>query len=94
MKLKGIQLDLLRQMREEDDTVNDSVKADASELSKTDQSVLAAISSFLSYSYEKLAESCSLSRPTIARAVRTLQEKGFICRIGSNKTGHWEIIKK
>ncbi|MBO4892109.1 MAG: Fic family protein [Prevotella sp.] len=90
------QLDLLRLMRDDDtvnDTVNDTVKVDATALSKTEQTVLAAISSFPDYSYERLAEYCHLSRPTIARTIKTLQSRERIRRIGSDKTGHWEVIK-
>ena len=85
------QLDLLRLMKDDDtvnDTVNDTVKSDVSALSKTEQTVLAAISSFPDYSYEKLAEYCHLSRPTIARTIKTLQSCEYIRRIGSDKTGH------
>ena len=91
------QLDLLRLMRDDDtvnDTVNDTVKSDMSALSKTEQKVLAAIGSFPDYSYEKLAEFCHLSRPTIARTIKTLQSREYICRVGSDKTGHWEVVKK
>ena len=91
------QLDLLRLMRDDDtvnDTVNDTVKVDATALSKTEQTVLEAISSYPDYSYEKLAAFCHLSRPTIARTIKTLQSQAFIRRIGSDKTGHWEIIKE
>lgn len=84
------QLDLLRLMRD-DDTVNDTVKSDVSALSKTEQKVLAAISSFPDYSYEKLAEFCHLSRPTVARTIKTLQSREYIRRIGSDKTGYWEV---
>ena len=90
------QLDLLRLMKDDDtvnDTVNDTVKSDVSALSKTEQTVLAAISSFPDYSYEKLAECCHLSRPTIARTIKTLQSREHIRRIGSDKTGYWEVIK-
>ena len=90
------QLDLLRLMKDDDtvnDTVNDTVKSDVSALSKTEQTVLAAISSFPDYSYEKLAECCHLSRSTIARTIKTLQSREHIRRIGSDKTGYWEVIK-
>ena len=91
------QLDLLRLMRDDDtvnDTVNDTVKSDVSALSKTEQTVLAAISSFPDYSYEKLATYSKLSRPTIARTIKSLQSRELIRRIGSDKTGHWEVIKE
>ena len=88
------QLDLLRLMSDDDtvnDTVNDTVKSGVSALSKTEQTVLTAISSFPDYSYEKLAEYCHFSRPTIARTIKTLQNREYIRRIGSDKTGHWEV---
>lgn len=91
------QLDLLRLMRDDDtvdDTVNDTVKSEVSAFSKTEQTVFAAISSYPYYSYEKLAEYCHLSRPTIARTIKTLQSREYIRRIGSDKTGHWDVIKK
>ena len=91
------QLDLLRLMRDDDtvnDTVNDTVKSEVSAFSKTEQTVFAVISSYPYYSYEKLAEYCHLSRPTIARTITTLQSREYIRRIGSDKTGHWEVIKK
>ena len=93
------QLDLLRLMREEDDTVNDTVNdtvkvADGRSLSKTEQMVLDAIHGHPTYSYEQLASECGVSRPTIARTIKALQTLGRIRRIGSDKTGHWEITEK
>ena len=88
------QLDLLRLMRD-DDTVNDTVKrTNTSLLSKTEQAVLDAISTHPDYSYEQLAATCGVSRPTIARTVKSLQIHGHIRRVGSDKTGHWEVINE
>lgn len=83
------------------DTVNDTLKNIANDtarkgsatLSKAEIKVLVAVSSFPNYSYEVLAAYCQLSRPTIARAIKTLQGRVYIRRIGSDKTGHWEIVK-
>ena len=91
------QLDLLRLMRDESDTVNDTVndtvkRTDTSQLSKTEQAVLDAITTHPDYSYEQLAATCGVSRPTIARTVKTLQVYNRIRRVGSDKTGHWEVI--
>ena len=91
------QLDLLRLMRDESDTVNDTVndtvkRTDTSQLSKTEQAVLDAITTHPDYSYEQLATTCGVSRPTIARTVKTLQVYNRIRRVGSDKTGHWEVI--
>ena len=91
------QLDLLRLMTDESDTVNDTVndtvkRTDTSQLSKTEQAVLDAITTHPDYSYEQLAATCGVSRPTIARTVKTLQVYNRIRRVGSDKTGHWEVI--
>ena len=81
-------------MRDENDTVNDTVKhADVPRLSKTEQVVLDAIGSHPDYSYEQLAAACGVSRPTIARTLKTLQGYNRIRRIGSDKTGHWAGYK-
>ena len=93
------QLDLLRLMRDENDTandtVNDTVKPIAPpQLSKTEQTVLSAIESHPDYSYEQLATACGVSRPTIARTIKTLQGYNRIRRIGSDKTGHWEVVNQ
>jgi len=41
-----------------------------------------------------LAEKLGVSRKTIERDMTVLQEKGLVQRVGSNKTGHWELVKK
>ena len=67
---------------------------EASQLSKTEQAVLDAISLHPDYSYEQLAITCGVSRPTIARTVKSLQAYNRIRRVGSDKTGHWEVINE
>ena len=93
------QYDLIRLLR--DDTVNDTVNdivndtvndTPSSALSKTQQIVLTAITSYPSYSYEKYAAHCNLSRPTIARVIKVLQQEKYIRRVGSDKVGYWEVI--
>ncbi|MBQ3878138.1 MAG: Fic family protein [Prevotella sp.] len=90
------QLDLLRLMKDENDTVNDIVNdtvndAGSAQLTKTEQTVLEAISTHPNYSYEQLAAACGVSRPTIARTIKALQGYNCIRRIGSDKKGHWEV---
>ena len=92
------QSELIRLMKEEDDTVNDTVNDTVKQngihsLSKTELAVLNAIESSPTASYEQLAELCHLSRPTIARTIKTLQTIGRIRRIGSDKTGNWDVDK-
>ena len=33
------------------------------------------------------------SKRTVERYVKVLQEKGFIERVGANKTGYWKVVK-
>ncbi len=98
-RIIATQLDLLRLMGDGDDTVNDTVndtvkRVDTPRLSKTEQAVLAAIGMHPDYSYEQLAAVCGVSRPTIARTIKTLQACNCIRRIGSDKKGLWEIINE
>ncbi|MBP5406336.1 Fic family protein [bacterium] len=44
-------------------------------------------------SKEMIAAEIGKSRATVTRALAKLQNDGIIRRIGSNKNGHWEIIK-
>ena len=90
------QLDLLRLLSDGDtvnDTVNDTVKAADTALSTAEHAVLKALSLHPEYSYEKLAAYCKYSRPTIARSIKALRVNGYIRRVGSDKTGRWEIVK-
>ena len=41
-----------------------------------------------------LANITGYSRRWVAQTIKRLQEQGIIKRIGSDKTGHWEIIGK
>jgi predicted HTH transcriptional regulator len=44
--------------------------------------------------FEALAKQASLSRRAIAREMKKLQDAGKIRRVGSDKTGHWEVSGK
>jgi len=42
---------------------------------------------------EELAKLTNLSIPTVDRNLKKLKEKGYIKRIGSDKTGSWKVLK-
>lgn len=44
------------------------------------------------YTFTELAKQTGYSRSWIAETMKRLQEQGIIKRVGSDKTGHWEII--
>ena len=62
------------------DTVNDTVKT-----------ILALIEQNPSITYEEMTEKTGKSRRTISRLITELKEKNIIARVGSDKTGYWEI---
>ena len=64
------------------DTVNDTVKT-----------ILALIEQNPSITYEEMTEKTGKSRRTISRLITELKEKNIIARVGSDKTGYWQIIK-
>ncbi|WP_229061127.1 putative DNA binding domain-containing protein [Parabacteroides goldsteinii] len=42
---------------------------------------------------KEVAESLSVSLRQGERIMATLKEKGLIKRVGSNKSGHWEVVE-
>lgn len=55
--------------------------------------VLAMILANPNLSKEKIAEKIGMSRATVTRALAKLVETGTIHRVGSNKSGYWEVVK-
>ena len=41
-----------------------------------------------------MANIVGISRQSVAKITKTLQTKGIIQRVGPDKGGHWEIVKK
>jgi Fic family protein len=62
------------------DPVNDPVKA-----------LLTCIKINPTYTYQQYADKLGKSNATIKRLVQKLKTEGLIVRVGSDKTGHWEI---
>ena len=62
-------------------------------LSKTERLVLDCIKQDKAISAEAIAIKIGVTERTVARALKKLREEQIIERIGSNKTGYWEIIK-
>lgn len=60
-------------------------------LTKSTIKVLQFIQSCLDATIDEIAEAVGVSRETVKRALKVLKDNGYIVRVGSNKTGHWEI---
>ena len=69
-------------MFQTDDTVNGTVNG-----------ILALIKRNPSITYEELTEKTGKSRRTVSRIITGLKANNKLIRIGSDKTGHWEIIE-
>ena len=41
---------------------------------------------------QEMADSIGIIRRTIAKHIRSLQDKGIIKRIGPDKGGYWEVV--
>lgn len=73
-------------------TVNDTVNVDVN-LSETEQAVLDCIRENNLINVAEIVDCTKKGRSTIMRAIKSLKEKGFIRRVGSDKTGSWEILR-
>ena len=74
------------------DTVNDTVNVGVN-LSATEQMVLDCIRDNNSISVAEIVNRKKKGRSTIMRAIKALKEKGFIQRVGSDKTGNWKNLR-
>lgn len=69
-------------------TVNDGVK-----LTPTEQAVLDCIRENNLINVAEIVDCTKKGRSTIMRAIKSLKEKGFIQRVGSDKTGSWKTLR-
>lgn len=74
------------------DTVNDTVNVDVN-LSETEKAVLDCIRDNNSIGVAEIVSRTEKGRSTIMRTIKSLKEKGCIQRVGSDKTGSWEILR-
>ena len=73
------------------DGVNEGAN-DGVNLDSTDKAILKLIEANPSITKDTISKKTGKSLSTIERRIRKLKGK-FIERIGSDKTGHWKIIK-
>lgn len=78
------------QLAKENDTVNDTV---SDTLNDTESAVLKELKRNVGVTIADLMKEVGKSRPTITRALAELKAKGYIERVGSDKSGYWRILK-
>ena len=83
------------------DTVNGTVNGTANKIEELNNAgpvladkIIEVITANNRITYDGLSAAVGMSRRTISREVKALLQQGKICRIGSDKTGHWEVVKK
>ncbi len=81
-----------------DDTKKEPVNAPVKEpvnapvkLTKLQKEIIHEIRKFNAITYEELSNKLRSHRTTIMRNINKLKKAGILKRIGSDKTGHWEI---
>ena len=67
--------------------VNGNVNGD-----ETEKTILKCVLQNPKFTLEKIAEYTGVSKRTVSRQMKALQDAGIIQRVGSPKTGHWEIV--
>lgn len=77
-------------MNDKDDVVENSknvgVKINASEMEVLNEIINNNITA------QEISDKINKTKRTIERIITSLREKNMIKRVGSDKTGHWEII--
>lgn len=68
--------------------VNEPVK-----LTKTTQKVLDCLKRKPDITINEIVAEIGIARETVKRALKTLREKEIIRRIGSDKSGYYEVLK-
>ena len=76
-----------------DGTINSVDEPTKQVLSENESKVLSALKAFDGLSYDDISSNTGIPRRTVSRIIVRLQEKGYIVRRGSNKNGHWAILK-
>ena len=63
------------------------------DISKTEKGILGLLVSNNAETADSMAEHLSVTKRTIERALKSLQDKGYIRRVGSKRAGSWLVIK-
>ena len=79
----------------DNETLNETLKpyGYSDELSENHRKLLYLLSLNLKWQYTDFQSAMSLSRAQVGRIMRELKDLGYIDRIGSKKTGEWQILK-
>ncbi len=74
-------------------SIQTTLKSDQQSNYKSDQKVLALMKENSKITIYELMEKLSMSESGIKKVIKKLKDEGSINRVGSLKSGHWEIKK-
>ena len=60
---------------------------------KSTQKIIELIKDNPQITTQEMAEAIGIIRRTVAKHIKSLQEKGIIKRVGPDKGGHWEVVE-
>ncbi len=72
-------------------SIQSTLKSDQKSNYKSDQKVLALMKENSKITIYELMEKLSMSESGIKKVIKKLKDKNIISRVGSLKSGHWEI---
>lgn len=75
------------------DTEKDTEK-DTENITENQRKILSAIEQNPSASQEGIAQVVGINRANVAKNLKKLVEMGLVKRIGPDRGGHWEVVKK
>ena len=78
-------------LRNHIDSYNESINDPIKTLTEDENKILEIIKSGRRLTRDEMAQEISKSKATVQRCIKSLLDKGFIKRVGSNKTGYWMI---
>jgi len=74
----------------ENDTINDTINL----LSDNERTVFEEMQAHPKVTANELSEILNINLRNTKKIIEKLKEKGLVKRMGSRKTGHWEVIIK
>ena len=92
LHIENIENRILQYQNSIGDTVNNTVNDTVNEDGRQGK-LVGIIKEHPEYTYEQYANALGVGRATVARIIKRLVASGIIKHIGSDKTGHWVVVK-
>ena len=93
LHIRNLQAEIARYKKTSEDVFIGDTPANVTDVTERQQAILDFIRADKSISTTAIAERLQVSKRTVLRDIENLKSKDLLQRVGSEKTGHWEIIK-